>query len=135
MRVHDDLVTRLRKWLEICHRDTSFVGGTVLAFEPIIIEAADLIERYEAIERPTCPTCGGTTYERTVENEVGTRTLIPCPDCTDGRMPLERCAAIARAVMTWESRDGAYAPISPIDRGHYLNGHHDLLNHLRALRP
>lgn len=48
-------------------------------------------KRIDAL-RPSCPACGGTA-ECWLERK-GVWCNGPCPDCTDGKMPVERMAAI-----------------------------------------
>lgn len=102
----DTLNARLRALVALAAEDHSIIGGTVSAFAPLIIEAADAVERFEAIELPSCPTCGGIGWivvGQTMGDPYGEQNQ--CPDCPDGRMPLERCAAIARKVMGDERWD------------------------------
>lgn len=50
------------------------------------------VQEYRAL-RPTCPTCDG-------KRRVATRSGLgddPCPDCTDGKMPLDKWVALLLA--------------------------------------
>lgn len=39
-----DLSAKLRKLVETAHKDSSYVGGTLRAFEPFLTECADMID-------------------------------------------------------------------------------------------
>lgn len=95
----DELISRLR------------VHGDGMPYTYHCNSAADLIERYNSIMRPECPTCGGIGWivvGQTMGDPYGERNQ--CPHCIDGKIPLERCAAIANAVMghfdtCWDTED------------------------------
>jgi hypothetical protein len=54
------------------------------------------LERIDAL-RPPCPTCGGraTVNADRFDHDP---LLIPCPDCSDGRVPWERLVKVFEAV-------------------------------------
>lgn len=44
--------------------------------------------------RPPCPSCGGTTVVHRKEPRLlGESIPLPCPDCVDGKVPIERLMA------------------------------------------
>lgn len=46
-----DTAARLRRLVDTAHRDPSMVGGTLMAFEELLIKAADELERAEALQQ------------------------------------------------------------------------------------
>ena len=61
-------------------------------------DAEVMLDTIDAL-RPPCPTCGGST-DILKPHPTDPLWLVAdnCPDCTDGRMPLERMARIVNAV-------------------------------------
>lgn len=67
---------------------------------PLHRVAADRLAKLDAHDqlRPPCPTCGGTQM---VWTRIGMRERgmgKPCPDCVDGKTPMERLVALFNEV-------------------------------------
>lgn len=63
-----------------------------MAVHENIVTLAREVQEYRAL-RPTCPTCAA-------KRRVATRSGLgddPCPDCTDGKMPLDKWVALLLA--------------------------------------
>lgn len=63
-----------------------------MAVHENIVTLAREVQEYRAL-RPTCPTCDGKQWWRHVAQSaegIEGDYVDPCPDCTDGRMPLDK---------------------------------------------
>jgi hypothetical protein len=73
--------------------------------------------RWESL--PPCPTCGGT---KRITNPQWLIHTLPCPDCIDGKVSIERLVAVFNAV--WDKR------LDP--NGSSIDG---TITYLRSVKP
>lgn len=91
--------------------------------------------------RADCPTCGGSGEQVVTQDGMGEtiHAHITCPDCTDGKMPLDKLVAIGVAVLTLDVDEFGVWQLGsdPADeyRERYWPGVEHLIRDLRNVRP
>ncbi len=123
---------------ELTDQRLADLASNVFAPAEVADMASELIARrkHEAIRQTVnCPTCGAVRYikptpERLRRGLAGV-PLIPCPDCTDGKIDMARLLAVGA-----EALHAPYVPPRHVDgRTLYPSPMDHLLHDLRQVRP
>lgn len=105
--------------------DPANCSGPPTLVEAVLVALAREVQEYRAL-RPPCPTCDGKQWWRHVAQSaegIEGDYVDPCPDCTDGKMPLPEWVALLVDALRMVA---SAAPGTAISAGLAL-GHADLV--------